>query len=108
MTLEDHNDYFLSEFAVAAQVTLADATSYQTRGIFDQASAEEGGVETVVPTLLVASEDNADLAEGDTINLPARNPAGALTGEQQAYTVRDLQPDGTGHLLIVLRETPAS
>jgi len=99
MSIEDHDlDYFGTELGTTAQVTLSGAETYYVNGIFvkEYALAEAGGVgvESSNPTFLCADVNIADLSEGDT-----------LTIDSVDYTVRDIQPDGTGQTLLMLDES---
>lgn len=98
MSLENQSDYFPPDIAVTAQVTLAGGDQYNAAGIFDRTYAEVDaggvGIESRAPAFLTADDFIPDLAEGDT-----------LTINDVAYTVRDLQPDGTGQTLVILDES---
>lgn len=96
MTMEDPGEYFVEdEFAVRAGVALANGGTYDILGIFDKSYTEAPvgtiGIESTTPAFLTADAWIEPLAEGDI-----------LTIEETPYTVTDLQPDGTGHTLIVL------
>ena len=108
MSLEDHDDYFIpGEFAVLCTVHSTAAGTYGVQGIMDLAynETETGGlgIESRTPTLLVADETVPDLAEDDTVDIPTLTGAGTVP---VTYTVRDIQPDGTGHSLLILDRTP--
>lgn len=68
----------------------------EVRGIFDDAftglSAYTGQVETSSPQFSVASADVVGIEHGDTITI-----------NSQIYTVKGLQPDGTGLTVIILK-----
>ena len=74
-------------------VTKADATTFT--GIFDNDSLavdlDESEVESTEPTLLARTADVSGLAHGDSLTISA-----------VSYTVRGIQPDGTGMTQIML------
>jgi len=74
-------------------VTKADASTFT--GIFDNdflaVDLDESEVESTEPTLLARTADVSSLAHGDTLTISAAN-----------YTVRGIQPDGTGMTQIML------
>ena len=74
-------------------VTKADASTFT--GIFDNdflaVDVDESEVESSEPTLLARTADVSSLAHGDTLTISAVN-----------YTVRGIQPDGTGMTQIML------
>jgi hypothetical protein len=74
-------------------VTKADATTFT--GIFDNdflaVDLDESEVESTEPTLLARTADVSSLAHGDTLTISA-----------VSYTVRGIQPDGTGMTQIML------
>ena len=74
-------------------VTKADATTFT--GIFDNdflaVDVDESEVESSEPTLLARTADVSSLAHGDTLTISA-----------ESYTVRGIQPDGTGMTQIML------
>jgi hypothetical protein len=74
-------------------VTKADASTFT--GIFDNdflaVDVDESEVESSEPTLLARTADVSSLAHGDT-----------LTISSTSYTVRGIQPDGTGMTQIML------
>ena len=74
-------------------VTKADATTFT--GIFDNdflaVDLDESEVESTEPTLLARTADVSGLAHGDTLTISA-----------VSYTVRGIQPDGTGMTQIML------
>ena len=74
-------------------VTKADASTFT--GIFDNdflaVDLDESEVESTEPTLLARTADVSGLAHGDSLTI------GAVS-----YTVRGIQPDGTGMTQIML------
>ena len=74
-------------------VTKADASTFT--GIFDNdflaVDVDESEVESSEPTLLARTADVPSLAHGDTLTISA-----------VSYTVRGIQPDGTGMTQIML------
>jgi len=74
-------------------VTKADASTFT--GIFDNdflaVDLDESEVESSEPTLLARTADVSILAHGDTLTISA-----------VSYTVRGIQPDGTGMTQIML------
>ncbi len=74
-------------------VTKADATTFT--GIFDNdflaVDLDESEVESTEPTLLARTADVSGLAHGDSLTISA-----------VSYTVRGIQPDGTGMTQIML------
>ena len=74
-------------------VTKADASTFVA--IFDNdflaVDLDESEVESTEPTLLARTADVSDLAHGDS-----------LTISSTSYTVRGIQPDGTGMTQIML------
>ena len=74
-------------------VTKADTSTFT--GIFDNdflaVDLDESEVESTEPTLLVRTADVSGLAHGDTLTISA-----------VSYTVRGIQPDGTGMTQIML------
>ena len=74
-------------------VTKADASTFT--GIFDNdflaVDVDESEVESSEPTLLARTADVSGLAHGDSLTISA-----------VSYTVRGIQPDGTGMTQIML------
>lgn len=74
-------------------VTKADASTFT--GIFDNdflaVDLDESEVESTEPTLLARTSDVSGLAHGDSLTISA-----------VSYTVRGIQPDGTGMTQIML------
>ena len=74
-------------------VTKADTSTFT--GIFDNdflaVDLDESEVESTEPTLLARAADVSSLAHGDTLTISA-----------VSYTVRGIQPDGTGMTQIML------
>ena len=74
-------------------VTKADTSTFT--GIFDNdflaVDVDESEVESSEPTLLARTADVSNLAHGDTLTISA-----------VSYTVRGIQPDGTGMTQIML------
>ena len=74
-------------------VTKADTTTFT--GIFDNdflaVDLDESEVESTEPTLLARTSDVSGLAHGDSLTISA-----------VSYTVRGIQPDGTGMTQIML------
>jgi len=74
-------------------VTKADTSTFT--GIFDNdflaVDLDESEVESTEPTLLARTADVSGLAHGDTLTISA-----------VSYTVRGIQPDGTGMTQIML------
>lgn len=74
-------------------VTKADASTFT--GIFDNdflaVDLDESEVESTEPTLLARTADVSGLAHGDSLTISA-----------VSYTVRGIQPDGTGMTQIML------
>ena len=74
-------------------VTKTDASTFT--GIFDNdflaVDLDESEVESSEPTLLARTADVSSLAHGDTLTISA-----------VSYTVRGIQPDGTGMTQIML------
>jgi hypothetical protein len=97
MAFEEDLSLFLSadEFAVPVQAVTRHSEVVQFQVIFDNGySAQLGGyADGTQPTALARSVDVADLVQGCAFTV-----AGA------DWLVTDLQPDGTGMTLIVLRK----
>ena len=74
-------------------VTKADTSTFT--GIFDNdflaVDLDESEVESTEPTLLARTADVSSLAHGDSLTISA-----------VSYTVRGIQPDGTGMTQIML------
>jgi len=93
MAIEDATDraafFDPEEFGVAA--TIGGGT---VNGIFDNGYVAELDVESTRPTFTCATADVSTVAHGDSITISGT-----------AYTVRGIEPDGTGVTTLVL-ETP--
>lgn len=86
------------DFAVAATYTPVGGASSTVNGIFDNEffEADAGGfvaVATQQPRFVCKTSDVASAAEGDALIVNAVN-----------YTIRIVQPDGTGTTTLVLEE----
>jgi len=74
--------------ALGEQVTYGAASIY---AVFEHAYVEVGGVESLHPTLLVRDSDVSGVAHGTSITVGGT-----------AYTVRGIEPDGTGMTTLIL------
>lgn len=78
--------HFFADFAIAATVD-----GVACHGIFNAPYRDNFGVAGNSPELIVAAEDLPDVATGQSVSLP--------TGD---YTVRAIEPEGTGLLKLIL------
>jgi hypothetical protein len=77
---------FISDFAVSATVG-----GVACRGIFDAAYADPLGIASTRPQLVIRAADLPAVATGQTAIVPAGT-----------YTVRGIEPDGTGFATLIL------
>ena len=93
MTVETAADRSAILADYGTTVTKADASTFT--GIFDNdflaVDLDESEVESTEPTLLARTADVSGLAHGDSLTISA-----------VSYTVRGIQPDGTGMTQIML------
>lgn len=70
-------------------------------GIFDESPVNDLGMEVPNPELTCASNDVADLVEGDRLEIETPNE---ITGHRQYALYRDPSHDGTGLAVLTLKK----
>ncbi|MCB2188819.1 MAG: hypothetical protein KQJ78_20560 [Deltaproteobacteria bacterium] len=103
MTFTDDLTLFFADFAVTVTADPGGAGERTFRAIFDEDAYRAQGlvdVSTTQPALTLAPADAAGL-RGKTVRVPTDAGLGVQGGD---YRVADLQPDGSGLYLALLRE----
>jgi hypothetical protein len=85
----DHLDGFFNDFAIAATLP----SGAVVRGLLDTPSSQPLGIMNTAPTFTAKSIDVASLSAGNTITVASA-----------AYTVRAIEPDGTGISVLTLEK----
>lgn len=85
---------FTAFFNTDEHATAATYEGSTVNGVFDREYSAVLGLEANTPTFTCDESDVSDIAHGDTITIDGTD-----------YTVREIQPDGTGVVVLVLEET---
>lgn len=89
MAITEHLADYMVDFAIPATVA-----GVPVRGIFDTSGPDSFGiVARDHPRLLVDAAEVPDAAVGDTVRIG-----------NDSYTIADLQPDGTGMVVLGLKQ----
>lgn len=87
--MTENLDAFLSDFATSATLP----STAVVRGLFDNAYLDALGIEASGPSFLGKASDLSGLTHGSAVSIGG-----------SSYTVRGIQPDGTGLTRLVLEE----